>query len=294
MIKLSVFFILGAIIPVALSQWREIQGSAHDISAKGDELWATGGDHAIYRFNNKTKNWVQQPGNAVRVGASPDGWTWAVDKNDLIYRFNINTKQFESIPGSLMYVNAISKDRAIGVTRGHNIVLYENDEWIHLPGAAVSVCIGEEDERWAVSAHQEIYRWNHDTESWIHVNGKAVHIDCQRPAKVIATGQNERMYAYKDGDWHMLPGIAKRGSLGTQDAFAVASDGHIYVGRFAQFNSPSTTVPAAKAKAAKPAKAAAPAPAAQNEKHAFAVPTIQNVDKELDDNFKVIVDDDKQ
>jgi len=89
------------------TNWQQMLGSATDISAKGKELWVINKNQQIYRWNGFV--WELKPGAAVRVGASPDGYTWVVSKDNKIFRFNVENGNWDVMPGALVQVNAISK-----------------------------------------------------------------------------------------------------------------------------------------------------------------------------------------
>lgn len=72
-------------------------------------MWVINSLQQIYRWTGS--NWEGKPGAAVRVGASPDGWTWVVNKGDQIYRWNKNINNWDGMPGALVQIDAISKDR---------------------------------------------------------------------------------------------------------------------------------------------------------------------------------------
>jgi len=228
------FLILCAILPVALSQWKKLDGKAQAISARGNEVWILNGAN-IYRWCNQTYEWSKQPPiNAVRVAASPDGYTWAINHADNIFRMDPEKGQWEQIPGALMQISAISKNRAVGVNRKEEVFLYDTTGWKQLPGRATWVCIGEMDEMWAINKFQDVYQWDHSKKNWNRIPGKAVNIDCHCPQRVVATNAKNEMWVRVHGTWQLLPGAGKRASLGHRNAFMVTNDNDIYVGRFAE------------------------------------------------------------
>lgn len=89
--------------------WSQMPGAAVEISAKGNELWVINTHQNIYRWTGLT--WEMKPGAAVRVGASPDGWTWVVNSAHQIYRWNLNNSAWDRMPGALSQISAISKDK---------------------------------------------------------------------------------------------------------------------------------------------------------------------------------------
>lgn len=109
--KIFVFALSFVIATCVAQDWTQYPGAAVvDISAKGDELWVVNKNGNIYRWAG-TK-WEMKPGNvgkAVRVGASPDGWTWIVNSADEIFRWNPYDEFWEKMPGALVQVNANSK-----------------------------------------------------------------------------------------------------------------------------------------------------------------------------------------
>lgn len=109
-----ILFALG-IASCRAQNWRAMPGLAVDISAKGNELWVINQGQQIFRWTGCT--WELKPGAAVRVGASPDGWTWVVNSADNIFRWNPTVNNWDQIPGALVQVNAISKDRGRNITK---------------------------------------------------------------------------------------------------------------------------------------------------------------------------------
>lgn len=218
----------GFIITCCTAQnWSQLQGSAVDISAKGNELWSINSGQNIYRWNGK--NWDLKVGSAVRVGASPDGWTWVVNKADEVYRWNLNKQNWDKMPGALVQISAISKDRALGVNRNQNIFLWENNAWTQLPGLAIWAAIGDGDERWVVNKQQSIFRWNHSTNTWDQVPGAANNIDVQNPCRVIATNAAHQIYIWKNNNWQLITGSGTRSTITEDEYYTVNSAQQIWV-----------------------------------------------------------------
>lgn len=112
--KLFVVAFSFAIASCVAQKWTRLPGAAIEISAKGNELWVINSAQQIYRWNGS--NWQLITGAAVRVGASPDGWTWVVTKDDEIFRWNKNKSDWDRMPGALVQIGAISKDRGKTLT----------------------------------------------------------------------------------------------------------------------------------------------------------------------------------
>jgi hypothetical protein len=219
--------------------WTQMPGGAWDVSAKGNELWVTNPSHQIYRWKNDA--WVHMPGAAVRVGASPDGWSWVVNGADDIFRWNVNNNQWDHIPGKLVQVSASSKDRALGVNRAGGIFLWENNTWKQLPGGASWAAIGDGDERWVVNSAGNIYRWNHGANTWNHIPGGASNVDTQNANRVIVTNSAGNMYIWRDGTWQLLPGGCIRAPITNDHAYCVNAAHNIFKGRFGPNNATSTS-----------------------------------------------------
>ncbi|KAJ6635857.1 Tectonin-1, partial [Pseudolycoriella hygida] len=184
---------MNSIISSCVAQsWKRLPGAAVEISAKGSEVWVINAAQNIYRWTGS--DWELKRGSAVRAGASPDGWTWVVNSADNIYRWNKNSNKWDQMPGALVQIDAISKDRALGVNRVGNIYLWENNAWKQLPGAATWAGIGNGGERWVVNKAQQIFRWNHSTNVWDRMPGAAVNIDVQNPGRVIVTNANDKIW----------------------------------------------------------------------------------------------------
>jgi len=301
--EISICFILCAIIPIASSEWRQLQGKGNDISARGDEVWIVAQDRKIYRWSADDGDWQLQPGLADRIAASPDGSSWITSTNDDIYRMNVDTGSWETMPGSMWQISAISKDSAIGVTRQNAVYLWQNDAWHRQPipgnGKGAWVCIGEEDERWMVLIDRSIFRWNHDQSDWVHMPGNAVRIDCQSPDKIVKTDADQFMHVWRKRDWVLLPGRGVRATVGNKNVYTVAASGDLFVTPFPASSTGKTAAKGTGAAAKTPAKAAGktpakataqkPAAAADAQNADFQPANVQNVDQELDDNFNVVV-----
>lgn len=104
-----VVVLLLVIASCTAQTWYQLPGAANEISAKGNEVWVINISQQIFRFTGSS--WDHKPGAAVRVGASPDGWTWVVNKNDQIFRWNKLNGDWDLMPGYLVQISAISKDR---------------------------------------------------------------------------------------------------------------------------------------------------------------------------------------
>lgn len=228
---------------------------AFQVSAKGNELWMTDDNQSIFRWDG-TK-WENKYGLAVRVGASPDGYTWAVNADDNIYRYVLGTPPgapcFAIVPGELVQINAISKDLAVGVNRIGEVYLWRKDHWNHIWINCVCAAIGEDEEIWAVSknpapenpgAGYEIFRWENPEKGfggWVKQPCVGVEIDVVSKSRII--------YRTKSGHvciWYtlsLLGGVVRVGGSKSFDAkatsatmgdsfFAIVEDGRVKVWNF--------------------------------------------------------------
>lgn len=105
-IVIAFYFVIAS---CSAQNWTQLPGAAVEISAKGNELWVINSSQKIYRWDGKA--WQLKPGAAVRVGASPDGWTWVVNSQNQIYRWNESKNAWDGMPGALVQIDAISKDK---------------------------------------------------------------------------------------------------------------------------------------------------------------------------------------
>jgi hypothetical protein len=211
------------------------------MSAKGNELWVINKAQQIFRWMGTS--WKQIPGGAVRVGASPDGWSWVVNGAGNIFRFNVDTQAFEQIPGGLVQINAISKDSAIGVNGADNIFLWVNNAWKQLPGAATWAAIGDGDERWVINRQQQIFRWNHQQDTWEQIPGGATYVDVQNKDRVIVTNAGQNMFVFKNGGWHVLTGGCIRATLNEEKFFCVNGADQLFKGEFNDAHCPRQNNP---------------------------------------------------
>lgn len=107
--KIFAFAFFFVIASCVAQNWVRLPGAGVEISAKGKEVWTINRAQQIYRWTGS--NWQLKPGAAVRVGASPDGWTWVVNREDQIYRWHKINNNWEGMPGALVQIDAISRDR---------------------------------------------------------------------------------------------------------------------------------------------------------------------------------------
>jgi virginiamycin B lyase len=152
--------------------------------------------------------WVQLPGGAIAVAASPDGSIWALS----------------SLGGGA--------DRAIW----H----YANGAWTNVPGAAARLAVGPDNALWAVNAAGGIYRY--DGSSWSTLAGGASDISVGADGSVyVISNQGGGPYGrgiwrYANGAWSQLPGAADRiAASWDTGAYAI---GNIEPGGFYVTNAP--------------------------------------------------------
>jgi len=223
------------------SEFNSIGGNNTQVSSRGDEVWVIKKDNSIHRFKNG--KWQKMPGNAVNVGASPDGWAWVVNKKDEIYRFNVQKQDWERMPGALVQVSALSKDVAIGVNRQRTVYVWQNGTWKAQPrsaakglgNGAVWASIGQNDERWAIGPYQGIWRWNSNVGKWIAAPGAADTVDVYNPDRIIVTNRNNKCYRHvlvnpktNARKWQVVPGkVAKRATVGDGVLITLGTDGYL-------------------------------------------------------------------
>lgn len=121
--------------------------------------------------------------------------------------------------------------QALGVNRGDDIYLWENNAWKQLPGKATWAGIGDGDERWVINRAQQIFRWNHSNNNWDLMPGQAVNIDVQNPCRVIVTTSGSRMYIWKNNNWTLLTGAGTRSTINEYNYFTVNSAHQIWKGQ---------------------------------------------------------------
>jgi len=216
-------------------EWQQLQGIAHEISAKGKELWVVNQIQQVFRYDTSKKNtsspWTQFSGvGATSVGASADGWTWITNAAQQVYRYNPDKKVFELMPGNLVQISAMSKDKALGIGQDGGIWLYENGEWKRQPGAAIWAAIGEDDDRWVCNNQHSIFHWNHDKNQWDNVVGFAWNVEVQNAQRVVVANKINELFLYKGGVWEKLNGKGIKAAVNDNTFFAVNAQGQIWVG----------------------------------------------------------------
>lgn len=127
--QVAVIILVFVISTCVAQNWSQLPGAAVEISAKCKELWVINSAQKIYRWDADGSKWELIEGAAVRVGASPDGWSWVVNSADKIYRWNVNNKKWDLIPGALVQISAMSRDRGNCFEIDYFIIFsfYEND-----------------------------------------------------------------------------------------------------------------------------------------------------------------------
>jgi len=209
-------------------EFKSIGGNIADVSTRGKEVWVTKTDDSIHRFKNG--QWQRIPGNAVRIGASPDGWAWVVNRVDGIYRFNVDAQNWDHIPGNLIQISALSKDHALGANRVYGIYLWKNGTWSQVPGNAWWASVGQNDERWACNSVHGIYRWDHQVGNWQQQPGNAAIVDAHSPSRVVVVNRENNVYAWlpEQKTWKQLAGIlAKTASIGDGVLITLGMDGFL-------------------------------------------------------------------
>jgi len=212
------------------SHWEKLTGTASQISAKHSELWHIGKlpFKTIWRWDGS--DWQHIPGQADSLSATKDGWAWKT-LGKKISRWNPYKKTWESIKGELEFVNAYSKDDAIGVIR-KEIWLWQGNNWQQLPADdARFAAIGDEDERWYVANDDKIYRWNHKKNHWDNISGVAYHIDVDGPNRVVHTNWDGGIYTWSQAKnyWnHTISMRSKTTSISEMGLVMMTKDGEIH------------------------------------------------------------------
>jgi len=212
------------------SHWEKMTGIASQISTKHSELWRIGNLpwKMIWRWAGS--GWQLIPDQADSLSAAKDGWAWKV-LDWKVSRWNPYKKTWQMLPGWLEYINAYSKDAAIGVTGGV-IYLWQGNNWQLLPGEdARFAAIGDEDERWYVANDDKMYRWNHKRDRWDHIPGDAYHIDVEDPDRVVYTSSNGSIYTWNSAKnhWDLDDEIlSKTTSISEMGLIAMTKEGEIH------------------------------------------------------------------
>lgn len=77
--------------------------------------------------------------------------------DDIFLKIGIGSK-WVHLPGKLRQVSTGGKGKYVGVSHTHHIWLWNNDNWVNLPGQAVWASIGEDGTIWIVNKDDQILK----------------------------------------------------------------------------------------------------------------------------------------
>ena len=147
------------------STWVNHPGSARDIGACDQSVWAVGGrpvpgGHGIYRWNGS--GWDGVDGGAVRIAVAPDGSPWVV--NDAGGIFQRAGSQWHQVPGGAhdIGVGADGSVWVVGtdpVPGGHGIYRWNGSGWDGVDGGAVRIAVAPDGSPWVVNDAGGIFQW---------------------------------------------------------------------------------------------------------------------------------------
>jgi hypothetical protein len=113
--------------------------------------------------------WRVVPGAATDIGVGPGvrmrpdqpwggGKAWVVNAQQQIFRWNGGG--WQGMPGDAVRVAVGPNDNAWVVNAQQQIFQWTGGGWQGMPGAATDVGVGPEGTVWVVNAQQQIFRWN--------------------------------------------------------------------------------------------------------------------------------------
>jgi len=208
------------------------------ISAKGDELWAIDRQYQVNRYVKDTwqplTNGLDHPFKAMRLGASPDGWSYMCSARGLVYRWNAGSNSWEDI-GVLgeghIHVTAKSKDTAL-TTDVDNIYKITDSgmHWMDLTpdrvyydtGMTKWVSIGVDGDVWGIDKDGLVFRKNSTTKNWDPqpiIN--AENLDVQSADKVVVTSKCCKVYVWNGRSWikWKISGCPKQATIGNDKIY---------------------------------------------------------------------------
>ena len=233
------FFKRMAIVPFLIycqmlpaQNWAYIPGiAAQDIAVgKNGSVWATGTNHAIYRWNGSS--WETMPGGAERIAVDPEGAAWVVNLGGDIYKYNLTTRNWELKPGTAKDI-AVGADGSVwviganAVGGGYGIYKWNGSNWTNIPGGAVRIAVDPSGNAWVVNSTNNVFRYNGS--SFEIKPGAVKDIGVGANGTIWCTGTDDRIYQWDGSNWKLQTGGASQISVAPDgNAWVVNSGGEVY------------------------------------------------------------------
>jgi hypothetical protein len=212
--------------------WTYVAGiTAQDIAVgKNGSVWATGTNHAIYRWNGSS--WETMPGGAERIAVDPDGAAWVVNLGGDIYKYNLTTRNWELKPGNAKDI-AVGADGSVWVIGsnvvqgGYGIYKWNGSNWTNIPGGAVRIAVDQTGNAWVVNSSNNVFRYNGS--SFELKPGGLKDIGVGANGTIWCTGTDERIYQWDGSNWKLKTGGASQVSVAPDgNAWVVNAGGQVY------------------------------------------------------------------
>lgn len=154
-------------------KWEQLPGCARDIGSVPGATWIIGceevpGGHSIKRWNGS--NWDLIPGGADRIAVNPsNGAAWVTNNLGQIFYSTYQsdgTHTFTQFPGCAtdiafspsgwpVIIGCDAQDGGFGI---YSFGCVLECSWVQIPGAAVNITVGKDDEIWVTNSNNNIYR----------------------------------------------------------------------------------------------------------------------------------------
>ena len=143
-----------------------------------DEVWGVNASQDVYRFNYRTKEFVQVPGViyqiAVGVGNQDDCHpyeVWGTNSLEEIFRYNYCTNAFDQIAGSLFQV-ATGNGDVWGLNSGGQIFHFNfgTESFNLVPGKLVQIAVGVNDVC-GIDLNGDVFRYDPNAGAFNNIGG---------------------------------------------------------------------------------------------------------------------------
>jgi len=227
---------LGFELPQKIALFK-FPGIARDISIKGNEFWGIHTNNTIMRFEGKSWRPVSMAVRGgyfnsvpVNIAASPDGYAYVTSDKSYIYRWNPRDNIWEWItatPGLslLKQLSASNKEYVVGVNHLNDIFMCVNTcgrgMFNQLPGKALFITIGVDNEVWIVDMNHKIQRWNNARYTWEVLPGFGNTVDLMNKTRAVMTSESNRIYVWNGEYWREVGDRAHRATIDENAIYSI-------------------------------------------------------------------------
>jgi len=227
---------LGFELPQKIALFK-FPGIARDISIKGNEFWGIHSNNTIMRFEGNSWKPVSMAVRGgyfnsvpVSIAASPDGYTYVTSDKYYVYRYNPRDNIWEWITNTrwlslLKQISASNKDYVVGVNYLNDIFVCANTcdkgDFRTLPGKALFISVGVDNEVWIVDMNHKIQRWNSARNTWEMLPGFANTVDVMNKTRAVMTSESNRIYVWNGQFWREVGDRAHRATIDENAIYSI-------------------------------------------------------------------------